>query len=85
MPWPWAAGIRRSRFDDAKAMLDYGFANFVSKVLVRKGETMKKELKIEGAHQNIDVTREQLRLVLPRARKRDYQRAGAFGKSIGAD
>ena len=73
------------RFDDAKAMLDYGFANFVSKVLVRKGETLKKELKIEGAHQNIDVTAgEQVRLVLPKGEEKGITKELALLENLSA-
>ena len=38
----------QQRFDDAKALLDYGFANFSNKVLIKKDESVTK-LKIDKA------------------------------------
>lgn len=38
----------QQRFDDAKTLLDYGFANFSNKVIIKKGETIDK-ISIEKA------------------------------------
>ena len=36
------------RSDDAKTMLDYGFANYTSRVIARKGEILHKDAEVEG-------------------------------------
>lgn len=64
------------RFDDAKTMLDYGFANYTSKVVVRKGETLKKEMKIEGGSPHtIDVVAgEEVRLVMNKGEEKTLEK-----------
>lgn len=64
------------RFDDAKTMLDYGFANYTSKVIVRKGETLKKELEIEGGSPHtIDVIAgEEVRLVMNKGEEKNIEK-----------
>lgn len=42
----------QQRFDDAKSLLDYGFANFSNKVLVTKGEVVT-EIEISKSKQNL--------------------------------
>ncbi len=45
-----------SRFEDAKTLLNYGFANYISKTVVRKGEVLKKGLEVSGGRPSqIDV------------------------------
>ncbi len=75
-----------TRFEDAKLLLDYGFATYVSKVVVRQGETVKKELKIEGGTpQTIDVIAgEDVRLVLQKGEEKNIEKSLALHDNLQA-
>ena len=74
------------RFDDAKTMLDFGFANYTSKIVLRKGETLKKELKVEGGSpQSIDVVAgEEVRLVMNKGEEKALEKEMVLKEDLQA-
>ncbi|MBE5781164.1 MAG: D-alanyl-D-alanine carboxypeptidase [Clostridiales bacterium] len=57
-----------TRFNDARAMMDYGFSNFTTRVLAKKGEILRKNVEIPGGspkYVNL-VAKDDIKVVLER-------------------
>ncbi len=65
-----------SRFEDAKKLLDDGFANYTSRVVVRKGEVLQKDVAISGGSvKAIDIeAKEEIRVTLQKGDEKQIRK-----------
>ena len=75
----------QKRFDDAKTLLDYGFANFSNKVLVTKGAEVSK-IEIEKANKKevTVVAEDDLIALVNKGDEKDIRTEVIFNKNITA-
>lgn len=65
-----------SRFEDAKKLLDDGFANYTSRVVVRKGEILQKDVAITGGNvKTMDVeAKDEVRITLQKGDEKQIRK-----------
>ena len=64
------------RFDDARALLEYGFANYTQRMLAKKGEILRKNVEIPGGtpkYVNL-VAKDDIRVVLKRGEENQIKK-----------
>ena len=69
------ADTANARFEAAETMLNFGFANFVSKRCLKAGEVVVPELSVQdGTEKTVQlIAREEVRLLLPKSAERDLR------------
>ena len=75
-----------SRFEDAKTLMNYGFANFISRTVVRKGEILKKGVGVSGGRpDHIDIVCPQdVKLLLLRGEEKQIKKELVLPETIEA-
>jgi D-alanyl-D-alanine carboxypeptidase (penicillin-binding protein 5/6) len=75
-----------SRFEDAKTLLNYGFANYTSRTLVRKGEVLKKGVPVKGGRpDHIDIVCPvDVKLVLLRGEEKQLKKELVLPETVDA-
>ena len=65
-----------SRFEDAKKLLDDGFANYTSRVVVRKGEILQKDVAITGGNvKTMDIeAKDEVRITLQKGDEKQIRK-----------
>ena len=75
-----------ARSEDAKTLLNYGFANFTSRTIVRKGEILQKDVEIAGGRpDHVDIVCPQdVKIVLSRGEEKQLKQELILPESIEA-
>jgi D-alanyl-D-alanine carboxypeptidase (penicillin-binding protein 5/6) len=75
-----------ARFEDAKALMSYGFANYSSRTIVRKGEILQKNVEVAGGRPNVIdiVCAEDVRLILLRGEEKQLRKELVLSETIEA-
>ncbi len=75
-----------ARFEDAKTLMNYGFANFISRTIVRKGEILKKDVEVSGGRPaRIDIVCPQdVKILLRRGEEKQIRKELVLQEAISA-
>lgn len=73
-----------TRFDDARGMLEYGFANFRQRMLAKKGEILRKGVEVpQGVPRTVNlVAKEDVRVVVRRGEENNIRKEVALLEDI---